>query len=114
ILSFHFGPSDCARKSVLHGVEQAQYLTRSSRLAFWAAWRMSSASGGVKLSTTAPFGPAAVTSFCATEAASVSGTFSVKSWIGTPAALAMTFGPPAMYVVPGTFDWSNAIFFAPW
>ena len=76
-LLFHFGPSDVARKSVLHGVEQAQYLTRSSRLSFCAACRISSASGGVKLSTTAPDGPAAVTSFVAIALALVIGTFSV-------------------------------------
>src|SRR5579863_3122511 len=96
ILLFHFGPSDCARKSVLHGVEQAQYLTRSSRLSFCAAFRITSASGGVKLSTTAPFGPAALTSSVATESALVIGTFVVKSWIGTPLALARVFGPAAM------------------
>src|ERR1700733_5236055 len=76
-LLFHFGPSEVARKSVLHGVEQAQYLTRSSRLSFCAACRISSACGGVKLSTTAPDGPAASTSLIATDSALVIGTFSV-------------------------------------
>src|SRR6266487_1697269 len=60
-LWFHFGPSALARKSVLHGVEQPQPLTRSSRPSFWAAWRITSASGGVKLSTTQPFEPALLT-----------------------------------------------------
>src|SRR6202020_3255014 len=95
-LLFHFGPSEVARKSVVHGVEQAQYLTRSSRLSFCAACRISSASGGVKLSTTAPFGPAAVTSVVAIAVALGVGTFSVKSWIGAPLALATAFGPAAM------------------
>ena len=81
---------------MLHGVEQAQSLTRSSRLSFCAACRISSASGGVKLSTTAPFEPAALTSLIAIEFALVIGTFSVKSWIGTPLALAIAFGPAAM------------------
>ena len=62
ILLFHFGPSVLARKSVLHGVEQAHSLTLPSMLSFCAARRMASASGGVKFSTTAPFVPAASTS----------------------------------------------------
>src|SRR3984885_5207647 len=45
-LPFHFGPSEVARKSVLHGVEQDQYLTLSSRLSFCAACRISRGSGG--------------------------------------------------------------------
>src|SRR5580658_7064430 len=95
-LSFHFGPSDAARKSVLHGVEQPQSLTWSSMLSFCAAWRITSASGGVKLSITAPFGPASSTSLSATELASVIGTFSVSWTIGTLAAAASAAGPAAM------------------
>src|SRR5229473_6310623 len=106
-LLFHFEPSDCARKSVLHGVEQPHSLTRSSRPSFCAACRMIRASGGVQLSTTAPFGPASSTSLIATELASEMGTFSVSCVMGTPAAFASAAGPAAMYPVPGTFDWSN-------
>src|SRR6516165_12397499 len=76
-LWFHFGPSDLARKSVLHGVEQPHSLTRSSRPSFCAAWRITSASGGVKFSTTQPFEPALLTRSSATELASLIGTFSV-------------------------------------
>ena len=68
----------------------------------------------MKLSTTAPLGPAAVTSFVAIALALVIGTFSVKSWIATPFALASAFRLAAMYAVPGTFDWSKAILLAPW
>ena len=78
-------------------------------LSFCAACRMTRASGGVKFSTTAPFLPAAATSEIATESASETGTFVASSTIGTPAALASAFGPAAMYVVPGTFDWSKTI-----
>src|SRR6201981_651575 len=95
----HFDPSDWARKSVLHGVEQPHILTRSSRPSFCAACRMVSASGGVKLSTTAPFGPASLTSLIATELASETGTFSVRLTIGMLAALASASGPAAMYPV---------------
>ena len=105
----HFGPSDVARKSVLHGVEQPHSLTLSSRPSFCAACRITSASGGVKFSTTAPFGPASSTSLIATESASEIGTFSVSCVIGTCAAAASASGPAAMYPVPGTFDWSNTI-----
>src|ERR1700733_5011228 len=55
---FHFGPSAWARKSVLHGVEQPHDLTRSSIPSFCAAWRITSASGGVKLRITEPLWPA--------------------------------------------------------
>src|SRR6266704_3206666 len=96
-LLFHFDPSDWARKSVLHGVEQPHSLTRSSRPSFCAACRMTSACGGVKLSITAPFA-----SLIATELASVIGTFSVSWTIGVFAALASAAGPAAMYPVPGT------------
>jgi hypothetical protein len=92
---------------VLHGVEQPQSLTRSSRPSFCAACRITSASGGVKFRTTAPFGPASSTSLIATESASEIGTFSVSWTIGTCAAAARAEGPAAMYPVPGTFDWSN-------
>ena len=95
-LPFHLGPSAVARKSVLHSVEHAQYLTRSSRFSAWAACRISNASGGLKLNTTAPLGPAAVTSFVAIASALVIGTSSVKSVIGTFAAAARALGPPAM------------------
>ena len=94
---------------MLHGVEQPHSLTRSSRPSFCAACRMTSASGGVKLSTTAPFGPASSTSLMATEFASEIGTFSVSCTIGTCSAAASAAGPAAMYPVPGTFDWSNTI-----
>src|SRR6266487_700703 len=60
-LWFHFGPSSLARKSVLHGVEQPHSFTWSSRPSFCAACRITSASGGVKLSTTQPFEPALLT-----------------------------------------------------
>src|ERR1700747_2039064 len=60
-LWFHFGPSEVARKSVLHGVEQPQPFTRSSRTGFWAALRIPGASGGVKFSTPQPFEPALLT-----------------------------------------------------
>src|SRR6266704_1195427 len=103
----HFDPSDWARKSVLHGVEQPHSFTRFSRPSFCAACRMTSACGGVKLSITAPFGPASSTSLIATELASVIGTFSVSCTIGTCAAAARAAGPAPMYPVPGTFDWSN-------
>src|SRR5215467_5151839 len=95
-LLFHFGPSAWARKSVLHGVEQPHSLTRSSRPSFCAAWRITSASGGVKLSTTAPCEPAASTSLIATELASVIGTFSVSCTMGVCAAFASAAGPAAM------------------
>src|SRR6516165_4975522 len=108
-LRFHFGPSALARKSVLHGVEQPHILTRSSRPSFCAACRITSASGGVKLRITAPFGPASSTSLIATELASEIGTFSVSCTIGTCALLASAAGPAAMYPVPGTFDWSKTI-----
>src|SRR5437763_9398093 len=104
-LPFHLGPSDWARKSVLQGVEQPHSLTRFSRPSFAAACRMTSACGGVKLSITAPPGPASLTSLIATELASEIGTFSVSCVIGTPAAPASAAGPSAMYPVPGTFDW---------
>src|SRR6201985_2901574 len=110
----HLGPSALARKSVLHGVEQAHAFTRSSRPSFWAAWRMTSASGGVKFSTTQPFEPALLTRSSATEFASLIGTFSVSAVIGTPAALARAVGPAAMYPVPGTFDCTNTIFDGFW
>src|ERR1700753_3379193 len=87
-LWFHFGPSALARKSVLHGVEQPQDFTRSSRPSFWAAWRITRASGGVKLRITEPSGPAELTRLSATELASLIGTFSVSCVIGTPGALA--------------------------
>src|ERR1700757_4499376 len=86
-LPSHLGPSEWARKSVLHGVEQPHSLTRSSRPSFCAACRMVRASGGVKLSTTAPFGPASLISLIATELASETGTFSVRLTIGMLAAL---------------------------
>src|SRR5215472_12064620 len=95
-LWFHFGPSAWARKSVLHGVEQPHSLTRFSRPSFCAAWRITSASGGVKFRITAPFGPAASTSLIATELASLIGTFSVSCAIGTCAAAARADGPAAM------------------
>src|ERR1700750_57247 len=95
-LWFHFGPSALARKSVLHGVEQPQPLTRSSRPSFCAACRITSASGGVKFSTTQPFEPALLTRSRATELASLIGTFSVSAVIGTFAALASAVGPAAM------------------
>ena len=81
---------------MLHGVEQPQPLTRSSSPSFWAAWRITSASGGVKLSTTHPLEPALLTRFSATELASLIGTFSVSSVIGTCAAFASAAGPAAM------------------
>src|SRR5260370_12794970 len=108
-LLFHFGPSDWARKSVLHGVEQPHSFTRFSRPSFCAACRMISASGGVKLSTTAPFGPASSTSLIATELASEIGTFSVSWTIGTFAGLASAAGPAAVYPVRGTLDCANTI-----
>src|ERR1700761_8240746 len=95
-LWLHFGPSALARKSVLHGVEQAHALTRFSRPSFWAAWRMTRASGGVKLSTTAPLGPASLTRRSATELSAVIGTVSVSVLIGTWAAAATAVGPAAM------------------
>src|SRR5207244_2450946 len=95
-LLFHFGPSALARKSVLQGVEQPHILTRFSMLSFCAACKITSACGGVKLSTTAPFGPAAWTSLIATEFALVIGTFSVSVTIGTFACLASAIGPAAM------------------
>src|SRR5215472_11879484 len=113
-LLFHFGPSAWARKSVLQGVEQPHSLTRFSSPSFCAAWRMISASGGVKLRITAPCGPASLTSLIATELASVIGTFSVRSTIGVLAALASAFGPAAMYPVPGTLDWSKTILATCW
>ncbi len=61
----------------------------------------------MKLRTTAPFGPASLTSLIATELASEIGTFSVSCTIGTCAAAARAAGPAPMYPVPGTFDWSN-------
>src|SRR6516165_5856854 len=109
ILPFHFGPSDLARKSVLHGVEQAHSLTLPSMLSFCAACRMTSASGGVKFSTTAPSLPFVLNDTAATEFASATGGVAVLSMIGTPAALAIAFGPAAMYVVPGTLAWSKTI-----
>src|SRR5215471_14249351 len=113
-LLFHFGPSEVARKSVLQGVEQPHIFTRFSRPSFCAACRMISASGGVKLRITAPFGPASLTSLIATELASAIGTFSVRSTIGVLAALASAFGPAAMYSVPGTLDWSKTILETCW
>src|ERR1700730_7644068 len=100
-LLFHFGPSEVARKSVLHGVEQPHSFTRFSRPSFAAACRMISASGGVKLRTTAPFGPASSTSLIATELASVIGTFSVSWTIGVFAALASAAGPAPVLTGPG-------------
>src|SRR6201986_2703341 len=94
-LWFHFGPSALARKSVLHGVEQPQPLTRSSRPSFWAACRITRASGGVKVSATQPFEPALLAGARATEWASLIGTFSVSSVIGTFGALASAVGPAA-------------------
>src|ERR1700746_1261540 len=76
-LWFHFGPSEVARKSVLHGVEQPQPLTRASRPSFWAGWRITSAPGGVKSSTPQPPEPALLTRSSATELPSLIGTFSV-------------------------------------
>src|ERR1700730_230420 len=108
-LLFHFGPSAEARKSVSHGVEHPQSLTRFSRPSFCAACRITSASGGVKLRTTAPFGPPWLTSLIAPELASEIGTFSVSCTIGTCAAAARAAGPAPMYPVPGTFDWSKTI-----
>src|SRR5215471_2942037 len=96
ILPFHFGPSDLARKSVLHGVEQPHSLTLPSMLSFCAACRIVSASGGVKFKITAPSLPAAFTSEIATEFASATGGVAVMSTIGTPAALAIALGPAAM------------------
>src|SRR5215469_17071163 len=92
----HFDPSDLARKSVLHGVEQPHSLTWVSMLSFCAACKITSASGGVKLSTTAPLGPAWLTRLMATELASEIGTLVVSSTIGMLAALASAFGPAAM------------------
>src|SRR5215471_15128445 len=109
ILPFHVDPSDLARKSVLHGVEQAHSLTWFSMLSFCAACRMTSASGGVKFSTTAPSLPAALTSEIATQFASETGGVAVMSTIGMFAALAIAFGPAAMYSVPGTLAWSKTI-----
>src|SRR5262249_48234887 len=106
----HFGPSALARKSVLHGVEQPHSLTLSSRPSFCAAWRITSASGGLKLRITAPSGRASLPSLIATELASEIGTFSVSCTIGVCAAAASAAGPAAMYPVPGTLDWSNTIF----
>ena len=113
-LPSHFDPSEWARKSVLHGVEQPHIFTRSSKPSFCAACRMVSASGGVKLSTTAPFGPASLTSLIATELASVTGTFSVRLTIGMFPALATASGPAAMYPVPGTLAWSKTILETCW
>ena len=81
---------------MLHGVEQAHAFTRFSSPSFWAAWRMTSASGGVKLSTTAPPGPASLTRRSATVLASLIGTLSVSVLIGTWAAAAIAVGPAAM------------------
>ena len=39
--------------------------------------------------------------------------FSVRNLIGTWCSAAISFEPPRLYSVPGTLDWSNAIFFAP-
>ena len=87
---------------MLHGVEQPHSLTRSSRPSFCAACRMVSASGGVKLSTTAPFGPASLTSLIATELASETGTFSVRWTIGMFAGLGQRVRPGRD--VPGARD----------
>src|SRR6516225_4998805 len=80
-LWFHFGPRVDARKSVSHGVEQPHSLTRSSSPSFCAAWRITSASGGVKFSTTAPSHSAALTRLTAAKVASLLGTVSVRSQI---------------------------------
>ena len=77
-------------------MEQPHIFTRFSSPSFCAACRMISASGGVKLSITAPFGPASSTSLIATEFASVIGTFSVSWTIGTFLSLASAAGPAAM------------------
>src|SRR5215475_2710450 len=108
-LLFHCAPSCWARKSVLHGVEQPHTFTWSTMPSFWAASRMVSASGGVKLRITAPFGPASSTSLMATESALWTGGVSARSTIGMWALAASAFGPAAMYCVPGTFAWSNTI-----
>ncbi len=57
---------------------------------------MTSASGGVKLSTTEPSGPASWTSRSATELALLIGTLSVSVLIATCDAFAIAVGPPAM------------------
>src|SRR5215469_14465850 len=113
-LLFHCAPSDWARKSVLHGVEQPHIFTWSTMPSFWAACRMVSASGGVKLRITAPFGPASLTSLMATESALVTGGVSARSTIGMCAAAASAFGPAAMCWVPGTLAWSNTILETCW
>ena len=63
--------------------------------------------------TTPPSVPAACTSLSAIEFASWIGTLSLNCVIGTLRLLATAVGPAAMYPVPGTLDWSKAIFFAP-
>src|SRR5215475_11755793 len=112
-LLFHCAPSDWARKSVLHGVEQPHIFTWSTMPSFWAACRMTSASGGVKLRITAPFGPASLTSLMATESALAIGTFSVSWTIGTFLLPARAAGPAAMCWVPGTLAWSKTILLTP-
>ena len=111
-LLFHFGPSEAARKSVLHGVEQPQSFTRSSRPSFCAACRMTSASGGVKLSTTAPFGPRVV-DFLDRHRVGV-GDRHVLGQLDDRhvRGLGERGGPAAMYPVPGTLDWSKTILLA--
>ena len=113
-LSSNVVPSASDRKSVLQGVEQAQPLTLSWRPCCAAAWRILSASGGVKLSTTPPFWPAACVTFSATEFASWIGTASVRLTVGTPSCLASARKPPSMYSVPGTLDWISTSLSTSW
>ena len=80
---------------MLHGVEHAHF-TRSWRPSRCAAWRIFSASGGVKFRTTPPPAPAACTTLRATEFASWIGTFSFSVCVGMSASLAMSRNPPAM------------------
>src|SRR5579875_2543953 len=103
-LLFHTEPSDEARKSVSHGVEHAQALTLAAMPSFCAAWRMISASGGVKLSTTAPVEPASWTSRSATESPLLIGTLSVSACTGRPFSFAIGGMPPSLYPAPGTLD----------
>ena len=80
---------------MLHGVEHAHF-TRSWRPSRWAAWRIFSASGGVKFRTTPPPEPAACTSLSAIEFASWIGTLSFSVSVGMFASLAMSRKPPAL------------------
>ena len=79
-----------------------------------AAWRILSASGGVKLRTTPPPSPAACTAFSATELASWIGTFSLRLRSGCPRPWRAARSRPRCTRCPARSTGRRTSFLTPW